>query len=179
MKIYTAKGDAGKTSLLFGARVSKRNSIIECLGDLDELNAFIGLAKAVIKNPEFKSMLYRLQKDIGIISSEIAANARNLNKLQIKLGSARLVRLEGQINRLASKAKLGRRGFFIPGENFSSALMEVCRTICRRAERSAVFIKERKQVKNTVILAYLNRLSSLLFVLARLLEGKHRKFSAS
>ncbi|MDP2940316.1 MAG: cob(I)yrinic acid a,c-diamide adenosyltransferase [Candidatus Omnitrophota bacterium] len=176
MKIYTAKGDQGKTSLLFGARISKSNLVIECLGCLDELNSFLGLAKAVVKSASFKKLIHKLQTDIYVISSEIAAKSENLNKLAIRFRKKRLLWLEKEINNLALKAKFKSCCFFVAGSNFPSAILDVCRTVCRRAERKLVFLNCKAKIKNQVILAYLNRLSSLLFVLVRAFEKKHKKF---
>lgn len=178
MKAYTAKGDKGETDLLFGCRVKKDDLRIECLGDLDELNSFLGLAKATIAQSAFKKVIPFLQNDIYFISSEIATQPKNLNKLQIRLSRERLLWLEKQINKLSCRVDSQSRCFFIPGENSSSAILDICRTICRRAERSAVALSRKEKIRNSLILAYLNRLSSLLFVLSRILEKKQKKFKA-
>ncbi len=174
MRAYTGRGDRGKTSLLFGGRAGKDNPRIECLGDLDELNSFLGLSKAGLKSHALKNLLNNLQKDIYFICSEIAADAKNLKQLKRRFAKERLFRLEREINKLAAKVKLKNYCFFIPGENFSSATLDVCRTICRRAERRVVSLNRKAKIKNPSILAYINRLSSFLFVLARLLEKTHK-----
>ncbi len=173
MKIYTAKGDKGKTSLLFGGIVSKDDLRIECLGELDELNSLLGLAKTGIKSGSIQDVINSVQRDIYIVSSEIATKKENLHRLKIKLKKDRLLCMESQINKLASQLKIKRSCFFIPGENYSAAILDVCRAVCRRVERRAVALKKKSLIKNDFIIAYLNRLSSLLFVLARL-SGKRR-----
>ena len=170
MKVYTKKGDKGRTSLLFGGRVSKHHSRIECLGDLDELNSFLGLAKSTIKSQTVKPIINNLQKDIYIICSEIAIPTGNSKQPKASIKPVNLNWLEAQINKLAAKVRFGKDCFFIPGANYSCALLDVCRTISRRAERRVVLLDCQSKIKNKLIIAYLNRLSSLLFVLARLLE---------
>ncbi len=169
MKIYSSKKDTGKTSLCFGASALKDNLRIDCLGDLDELNSFLGLAKAAIKDGSIKQIINKLQNDIYVVSSEIATKTQNLTKLKTRLGEERLLWLESQINKLSSRVRLRGCGFLVPGENVYSGILDVCRAVCRRAERKAVSLKRKYIIKNDFILAYLNRLSSLLFVLARIL----------
>ena len=170
MKIYTKKGDKGQTSLLFGGKVTKGHLRIECLGDLDELNSFLGLSKTAIKSSVIKILINALQKDIYVICSEVATQSGNLKRLKVRLSPERLAWLESQINKLAAKVKLRKGCFFVPGANYSCALLDVCRAISRRAERRVVSLNRQSKIRNKFIIAYLNRLSSLLFVLARLLE---------
>lgn len=176
MKAYTGKGDTGETSLFLQGRVKKDDLRIECLGELDELNSFLGLSKAAIKAKAIKRIIQIMQNDIYIISSEIAAPERYLNKLKIRLSKVRLLWLQTQINKFYKKAMFKECCFFIPGENFASAALDICRTICRRAERRVVSLNRKIGIKNPLIIPFLNRLSSLLFVLARVTAKSSRFF---
>lgn len=171
MKIYTKTGDKGETSLYGGTRVSKAAARVESYGTLDELNAFIGLAKAEISNEKVLSQLQKIQFDLFTVGSEAATPT---DKMLLANGKSRLDLLisEEEITELELwmddfDAELEPLKFFIlPSGGKAAATIHVCRTVCRRAERSMVFLSETEEVRPELI-KYLNRLSDYLFVLAR------------
>jgi len=166
MKIYTKTGDAGDTGLFGGPRVRKDSPRIEAYGTVDELNALLGLARAESLPDELDALLYRVQNELFDLGAELAtpnAEERGLRSL----GAAQITALEQAIDRGESQlAPL--REFILPGGNRGAALLHVARTVCRRAERRLVTLAavpgENVAAEPVV---YLNRLSDLLFVLAR------------
>ncbi|OGL46831.1 MAG: ATP:cob(I)alamin adenosyltransferase [Candidatus Schekmanbacteria bacterium RBG_16_38_11] len=175
MSIVTKKGDKGMTSLYWGGRIRKDHIRVETYGTLDELCTFLGLAKSLIKERETKKILESVQKDLFIIGSEIAAKPKYVGKLEYRIDSSYVKRLEESIKDLEERIKFEGCCFLLPGENFISATLDIARTITRRAERRIVTLKNKKIFKNPYILPYMNRLSDLLYLLARCYEKKHRK----
>lgn len=171
MKIYTKTGDRGQTALYGGTRVSKASARVESYGTIDELNAFIGEAKSRITDQEITRQLKKIQFDLFTVGSEAATPA---DKLLLANGKPRLPLIisEKEITELeewmdAFEEKLEPLQFFIlPGGGGSATSIHVARTVCRRAERTMVFLNESEEVRPELI-KYLNRLSDYLFVLAR------------
>lgn len=159
MKFYTASGDKGETSLMHGKKVSKDDERIECLGDLDELSSFIGLAVHHSKG-EIRHTLLEIQRNLYLMSAEIA-DPTSKTKL---LKEEHLIELEKKIDHLSSNLP-PLKHFIVPGGSLLSSYLHVCRAICRRAERSLVKLSKKEPV-NELLLKYANRLSSFLFVLA-------------
>lgn len=170
-KIYTKTGDKGETSLYGGTRVSKAAARVESYGTLDELNAFIGLAKAEISDEKVLNQLQKIQFDLFTVGSEAATPTDKLllangkNRLDLMISEEEISELEHWMDDL--DAELEPLQFFIlPSGGKAAASVHVCRTVCRRAERSMVFLRETEEVRPELI-KYLNRLSDYLFVLAR------------
>lgn len=171
MKIYTKTGDKGETSLYGGTRVSKAAARVESYGTLDELNAFIGLAKAEISDEKVLSQLQKIQFDLFTLGSEAATPtdkmllANGKSRLDLLISEDEIMELERWMDDF--DAELEPLKFFIlPSGGKAAATIHVCRTVCRRAERSMVFLRETEEVRPELI-KYLNRLSDYLFVLAR------------
>lgn len=171
MKIYTKTGDKGETSLYGGTRVSKAAARVESYGTLDELNAFIGLAKAEISDEKVLSQLQKIQFDLFTVGSEAATPtdkmflANGKSRLDLLISEEEIIELEHWMDDF--DAELEPLKFFIlPSGGKAAATIHVCRTVCRRAERSMVFLRETEEVRPELI-KYLNRLSDYLFVLAR------------
>lgn len=171
MKIYTKTGDKGETSLYGGTRVSKAAARVESYGTLDELNAFIGLAKAEISDGKVLNQLQKIQFDLFTVGSEAATPtdkmllANGKSRLDLMISEKEITELELLMDDL--DAELEPLKFFIlPSGGKAAATLHVCRTVCRRAERSMVFLRETEEVRPELI-KYLNRLSDYLFVLAR------------
>lgn len=171
MKIYTKTGDKGETSLYGGTRVSKAAARVESYGTLDELNAFIGLAKAEISDEKVLSQLQKIQFDLFTVGSEAATPtdkmflANGKSRLDLLISEEEITELERWMDDF--DAELEPLKFFIlPSGGKAAATIHVCRTVCRRAERSMVFLRETEEVRPELI-KYLNRLSDYLFVLAR------------
>ena len=163
MKIYTKTGDAGETGLFGGGRVPKDDARVRAYGEVDELNAWIGFAIA-IHLPTFESnVLEVIQRDLFSIGAELATPDRA--KLRAALDAATVGALERVIDSYDPKLT-PLKNFILPGGSPKAAALHVARTVCRRAERSVVTLA-RSQPVNPLIIQYLNRLSDLLFVLAR------------
>jgi cob(I)alamin adenosyltransferase len=166
VKIYTKTGDDGSTGLI-GARVRKNDPRVGAYGEVDELNAFVGLAIAESAHGDLGALLAGVQKDLFAIGARLADPEAKVTSTREKaaLLPARVLELEQAID--ACEADLPPlRAFILPGGSRVGALLHAARTICRRAERSVVGLAERSPVEPLVV-TYLNRLSDLLFVLAR------------
>ena len=171
MKIYTKTGDKGETSLYGGTRVSKAAARVESYGTLDELNAFIGFAKAEISDEKVLNQLQKIQFDLFTVGSEAATPTDKLilangkNRLDLMISEEEILELEYWMDDL--DASLEPLQFFIlPSGGKAAASVHVCRTVCRRAERAMVHLNETEEVRPELI-KYLNRLSDYLFILAR------------
>ena len=171
MKIYTKTGDKGETSLYGGARVSKAAARVESYGTLDELNAFIGLAKAEISDEKVLSQLQKIQFDLFTVGSEAATPtdkmllANGKNRLDLMISEKEITELELWMDDFDAELE-PLRFFILPSGGKAAATVHVCRTVCRRAERAMVFLNETEEVRPELI-KYLNRLSDYLFILAR------------
>jgi cob(I)alamin adenosyltransferase len=171
MKIYTKTGDKGETALYGGSRVSKASSRVESYGNIDELNSFIGVAKSQIEDEKVLSQLKKIQFDLFTLGSE---SATPTDKLTLANGKSRLTLMitDIEIEELENwmddfeKELQPLQYFILPGGGKSATSLHVCRTVCRRAERSLVFLNETEEVRPELI-KYLNRLSDYLFVLSR------------
>jgi cob(I)alamin adenosyltransferase len=166
VKIYTKAGDAGETSLLGGARVPKDHVRVAAYGDVDETNAAIGSVRALAE-PPLDRLLFGIQKDLLAIGARLADPTQQVvaKRAKAAVTAAHVRRLERAID--AREEKLAPlRSFVLPGGTPTASLLHEARTVCRRAERSVVTLAREARVDPT-ILVYLNRLSDLLFVLAR------------
>lgn len=174
MKIYTRSGDDGETSLFGGRRVPKSDLRIEAYGCVDELNATIGLARALlaeaVPSDELDRQLARVQDRLFNVGADLAtphhaASQRTQSHLQ-RVEESWVGELEGAIDAVEGRLE-PLNSFILPGGTVGAAVLHVARTVCRRAERRVVTLSEREEI-NPVVVVYLNRLSDLLFVLARL-----------
>lgn len=161
MKIYTKGGDAGETGLVGGARVSKTDLRIEALGTLDELNACLGVARA-LGEPLLDVELDRIQAELFSLGAQVATPPDDSRKTDMDLGPIEV--LEGEID-CWSEALPPLRNFILPGGTKLAAHLHLARTICRRAERVVSRLPEVSHQPNQA--AYLNRLSDWLFMAAR------------
>ncbi|MGV3710977.1 MAG: cob(I)yrinic acid a,c-diamide adenosyltransferase [Gemmatimonas sp.] len=169
MKIYTRTGDEGGTALFGGGRVGKDHPRVEAYGDVDELNASIGMARCIDMMPRIDEVLVPIQKDLFAIGALLATPNHDKMREQLekaRIDEARITELENAID--ACDAELEPlRSFVIPGNTPKAAALHVARTVCRRAERRVVHLSHDVQLPALVVI-YLNRLSDLLFTLARL-----------
>jgi cob(I)alamin adenosyltransferase len=166
MKIYTKTGDGGETSLVDGSRIRKDHARVAAFGDVDELNAGIGAAR-IHADAELSQLLEGVQRDLFAIGAQIADPRAQVasRKEKAALAPARIVDLERAID--AREAQMPPlTAFVLPGGTPLAASLHVARTVCRRAERSVLALGRTDPV-DPLILVYLNRLSDLLFVLAR------------
>jgi cob(I)alamin adenosyltransferase len=170
MSIVTKRGDGGSTRLGSGKLVSKDHIAIECCGELDELGSCLGLAKSVMTNAKTRGLIESVQRDLFAICSEAAAGPGRAVRLRDRIGKSRVDAIEKSIAAVEKKCPSGERRFTTAGRNRASGAMDLARTVARRAERRVVTLKKKKLLKNKYIMIYLNRLSDLLYLLARCLE---------
>ena len=173
-KIYTRKGDDGTTGLLYGGpRVAKSSSVIEANGMVDEAQASMGVARAeATAGGEVDALLVTLESDLWVLMAEVATAPDNRHKLTAgtSLVTAEMVgALEEKIDELNERFEMPR-GFVVPGHNRLSALLDVARTVVRRAERG---VGDVMAGTGSQVGPYLNRLSDLLWTMARWQEGEH------
>lgn len=172
MKIYTRTGDKGETGLFGGERVSKSNLRLNAYGSIDELNSFLGLAITEVTSKEIIDVLTDLQNKLFVLGADLAAPETEKNKkLKItRLPESYIKDTEQAIDKFdAGLDEL--KNFILPGGSKGSALLHVCRTISRRAEREVVALKNTEHIGENIII-FLNRLSDLFFVLSRF-ENKY------
>ncbi len=166
MKIYTRSGDGGETGLPGGTRRSKSDVRVTAYGEVDELNASLGFAVSQIADAGLRGELREIQRDLLALGADLAAPpAAGAAPGGRRLHPDRVRDLETLIDRHDARNEPLRR-FLLPGGAPGAAALHVCRTVCRRAERAAVRLSEAEEPDPTAV-AYLNRLSDLLFVLAR------------
>jgi cob(I)alamin adenosyltransferase len=169
MKIYTKTGDAGMTGLFGGGRVAKDHPRVEAYGDVDELNAALGLARAIEVMPRIDEVLVPIQRDLFAIGALLATPDREKMRQHLEKANVDDQRV-GQLERAiddADRELEPLRAFVLPGGTPKAAALHVARTVCRRAERRVVRLQADEQLPQVVVI-YLNRLSDLLFTLARL-----------
>ena len=172
MKIYTKTGDKGETSLFGGERVSKDSLRLNAYGTIDELNAFIGLTIAEVKSEDIKSVLIDVQNKLFVVGADLATPETEKNKkLKINRTPKSFIdELEKFIDIFESKLD-GIKNFILPGGSKGSALLHICRTTSRRAEREIVALKNTVPIGDNILI-FINRLSDLFFVLSRF-ENKY------
>jgi cob(I)alamin adenosyltransferase len=166
MKIYTKTGDAGQTGLFGGARVSKASERVGAYGEIDELNSVIGLARAHGLESRKNNWLARIQSELFDLGAELSTVQEKQDSVaQFWLGDEDIAKLEAHIDELETElAPL--KAFVLPGGSTTASALHLARTVCRRAERSLVALAAGEPVRPEV-LRYVNRLSDLLFVMAR------------
>jgi cob(I)alamin adenosyltransferase len=166
VKIYTRTGDGGDTGLFDGTRVPKSDPRVATYGDVDELNAWLGLARADVADDQLSGMLQAIQRDLFALGARLADPAKKIAQRVTKAAvtSEDISRLEGWIDLLETELPPLRR-FILAGGSRGGAVLHVARTICRRAERAMVSLG--RDAFEPELLVYVNRLSDLLFVMAR------------
>ena len=174
MKIYTKTGDGGDTGLFGGPRVRKSDPRVEAYGEVDELNAAVGAARALVEDPEIDAELGRVQSELFCVGAELAtphgAKARSAIP---PVDAAWTARLEALIDAWEAELPPLTR-FVLPGGTRTAAALHVARTVCRRAERRVVSLVAEQEI-DARVLPYLNRLSDLLFVAARVANRRARR----
>jgi cob(I)alamin adenosyltransferase len=166
-RVYTRSGDKGETSLVGGARVSKGSARVDAYGDVDELNSLIGLARAKSQDKEIDDILAMIQNDLFTVGSDLASPA----EIAVPRVEESFVKtLEGLSDRFLSQLE-PLKEFILPGGSEAGATLHLARAVARRAERRAVALSATEQL-NPEVVVYLNRLSDLLFILARALNSR-------
>ncbi|MFQ5860186.1 MAG: cob(I)yrinic acid a,c-diamide adenosyltransferase [Dehalococcoidia bacterium] len=167
--MYTRTGDTGETQLLFGGRVPKTDPRCEAYGTVDEANAALGMARALSQDARVKELIKQVQRELFTVGSELATDRKHYTtfKAHFQPVTPKMVdRLEGLMDELMAEVQLPP-AFIIPGASPASAALDLARTLLRRAERRALELKGKDLLVNPEVLRYLNRLSDLVFVLAR------------
>jgi cob(I)alamin adenosyltransferase len=160
---FTREGDEGYSGLLGKGRFPKYDLRFEGIGDIDEANSALGLARALCGNPETKATLLHVQRDLYHMMAEAAAPEENVEKFRT-IDEQHIAWLENQTEAYGTGVTLPEE-FIVPGDTASAAVLDLARTVTRRAERRMAELLQRGNIQNGNLLSYLNRLSSLLFVL--------------
>ena len=163
-RIYTRAGDSGETSLGDGSRVPKTDPRIEAYGTVDELNSAVGLALVAVPE-EFRPWLERIQNELFDLGADLCVPLEDTRRERLRVAQAQVDALEELCDRVNERLA-SLKSFVLPGGTEAAARLHVARTVCRRAERAAVALAGTAGV-NPLAVAYLNRLSDLLFILAR------------
>ncbi len=175
MSIVTRTGDKGSTGLMYNRRVPKADPRVEACGTVDELNAALGLARATSQHPQEAERLLSIQRDLVPLMGELATaeqdRARYVKDGLPVLEKSMTSRLELWVREIEGRS-IEFRGWAMPGANLHSAALDLARAVCRRAERRVCELQETGQLPNQEIIVYLNRLSDLLWLMARLDEAQ-------
>jgi len=166
--ISTTRGDGGETSLAGGVRVSKASARVETYGTIDELNSSLGFARSICEDADIAAFTKSVQQDLFTIGSSLATPNES-PKPQIVIDPALVDRLTAEVHRIEAIEGI-LADWSIPGEHRAAAAYDMSRTICRRAERALVRLQEAGAIVQPAILAYVNRLSDLLWLFSRKLE---------
>jgi len=165
-KIYTRRGDDGSTGLFGGPRVHKDDLRVAAYGDVDELNSALGVAREELPEGDLRALADALQSELFTLGAQLATPDASAAPKEIpRIVPEQVARLEGEIDRLTGELP-PMKNFILPGGSRAGAALHFCRTICRRAERKMVELARSSPVPPEA-LAYVNRLSDLLFVMAR------------
>ena len=165
MKIYTKTGDKGDTGLFGGDRVGKDAPRIEVYGAVDELNSLIGIIRALRPNKKIDEVLRKIQSDLFVLGADLATRKSAKRSLIPRISRSHIASLEKTIDVLQLPLR-PLKAFILPGGTIAASHLHYARTVCRRAERSTVRLSRSEEI-DEYVLVYLNRLSDLLFVLAR------------
>lgn len=173
MSIATKTGDAGLTSLLFNRRVSKCHPRVQACGGVDELNSVLGLARASSTQENLRLIIESIQKDLIPLMGELATLQSDLPAYVQggfgRIGATQIEKLDQYVHDLEKEAGTFQ-GWVRPGANVAAATLDLARTVCRRAERAVCALAEASDLENRGLLIYLNRLSDILWLLARKAE---------
>lgn len=173
VRIYTRRGDDGTTGMLYGGRISKADPATEAYGTVDEAVAALGLARALSDSGAVQGLILRLQRDLFVVGADLAANPDKRDRLErgvSRVTPQMVTALESLIDERVAEQPLPDH-FVVPGANAVSAGLDLARAAVRAAERRAVEIRDRGRMVSDEVMQYLNRLSDLLFVLARWQAG--------
>jgi cob(I)alamin adenosyltransferase len=173
VKIYTRTGDSGETSLFDNSRVSKADARVDAYGEVDELNAVLGVARSAALDPDIDEALVRIQRDLFAVGAQLADPSDRLASRVTKafVSDDDVARLEQLIDRLEQEVPPLTR-FILAGGTPAGAMLHLARTVCRRAERRVVALAPQP---DALLIRYMNRLSDLLFVVARVVNHRARQ----
>jgi cob(I)alamin adenosyltransferase len=169
MSISTKTGDSGQTSLAGGIRVSKSNLRVEAYGTVDELNSTLGFARSICRNAEIRAEVHEIQKKLFGVESALATPPESKKKAAAPLLDEDVDRLTQMVHAIEAMDGI-LADWSLPGEHTEAAAFDMARTVCRRAERCIVRLMESGAEIQLLALAYINRLSDLLWLFARQIE---------
>ncbi|MBA2395206.1 MAG: cob(I)yrinic acid a,c-diamide adenosyltransferase [Ktedonobacteraceae bacterium] len=170
-KVTTGTGDTGYTGLLGEQRVPKYDARPDTFGTVDEATSALGLARAMAQDQHVKAIIYQVQQELYLLMGELATPEENYAKMGLFITSDHVKRLELVEEDLKREVEIPNK-FIIPGDTLDGAALDLARTMIRRAERMAVKLLHEGVIHNNEVVRYLNRLSDLIFILARSLEVK-------
>jgi cob(I)alamin adenosyltransferase len=170
-KVTTGTGDEGYTGLLGSERVAKYDPRPDTFGTVDEATSALGLARATIQDSKVKEIIYRIQNELYLLMGELATTPENYEKMGLRMTAEHVQWLEQVEESLKQEVEIPNK-FIIPGDTLEGAALDLARTIIRRAERMAVKLLHDGVIQNSEVIRYLNRLSDLVFILARYIEVK-------
>jgi len=163
MNFFTGTGDAGETGLLGKERVSKASLRIDLIGSLDETNAALGIVRSSSKSEEIKKLVLEIQKELYQLMTEVSATSENAKKFNL-FNERNVSRIEEYIFQFSREVEIPKE-FIVPGDTTSGAFISFARTLIRKSERKMTELFEKEEIQNINLLRFLNRLSSLFFVL--------------
>ncbi len=170
-KVTTGTGDTGYTGLLGEQRVAKYDPRPDTFGTIDEATSALGLARAMAQDPEVKKIIYDIQNELYYLMAELATPPEHYEKMGFRMTVEHVQRLEQVEEALKREVEIPNK-FIIPGDTLDGAALDLARTIIRRAERMAVKLLHDGVIQNGEVVRYLNRLSDLVFIIARYIEVK-------
>lgn len=170
-KVTTGTGDTGYTGLIGAERVAKYDPRPDTFGTVDEATSALGLARAMAKDQRVKEIIYRVQNELYLLMGELATTPENYEKMGLRMTAEHVQWLEEVEESLKQAVEIPNK-FIIPGDTLDGAALDFARTIIRRAERMAVKLLHDGVIQNSEVIRYLNRLSDLVFILARYIEVK-------
>jgi len=165
-RVTTRTGDEGYTDLLGSTRVPKYHRRPEAFGTIDEASSALGLARAFAQSQVLKDWIYHLQRDLYVLMAELATPPENYDKVDFKVRPKDVERLDDLSDRLKEQVEIGKE-FIVPGATSTSAALDFARTVVRRGERQIARLYHDGDISNREVLRYLNRLSDVLFIMAR------------
>jgi cob(I)alamin adenosyltransferase len=170
-KVTTGTGDTGYTSLLGDARVAKYDPRPDTYGTVDEATSALGLARALTQDARARDLILSLQRDLYVVMAELATPPEHQTAVGMRITTRHTQRIEEEERALQRDVSIPER-FVIPGDTPDGAALDLARTVIRRAERMAAKLLHDQIIENAEIVRYLNRLSDVVFILARYLEAK-------
>jgi cob(I)alamin adenosyltransferase len=172
-RIYTRTGDKGETGLVGGARVSKDSLRVEAYGSVDELNSVLGIVRASLNDKELDDLLAEIQSDLFVVGSDLASAEKTRQRKITRISNERIIAMEKTIDKLEAELS-PLKVFILPGGGIPGSLLHNARTVARRAERRVVALGKAEAI-NEQLVPYMNRLSDLLFVMARVANHRENK----
>ena len=170
-KVTTGEGDSGYTGLLGEQRVPKYDPRPDTFGTVDEATSALGLARALSNDPRVEQIIFQVQQELYLLMGELATPPENYEKMGLRMTAEHVRRLEEVEEALKREVEIPNK-FIIPGDTVDGAALDLARTVIRRAERMVVKLLHDGVIQNGEVVRYLNRLSDLIFILARYVEVK-------